>query len=120
MPGAGRVEMQGEMLGEAQHRGIWVRSVVERIALGGSSKGAQSGRELLVASLVGPLVGCRGFGRRRFGRRRFGIALGAVRGLIRLVVGVGIVVIVHSPASMTANPATLQFLISPHAIARWI
>ena len=112
VPGAGSVEVQSKVLGEAQHRGVWVRVVVERIALGGSREGAQSRWELLVTCFVGSLVGRRGFG-----WRRFGLALATVGGLIGLVVGVGIiVVVVHDLAIMTANPATLQFPISPHSI----
>ena len=60
MPGGGSVEMQGEVFRETQHRGVWMRVVVERIALGGSCERTQSRRELLVVGLVGSL-------RRRFG-----------------------------------------------------
>ena len=99
---------------------------MEWIALRGAREGAQSWRELLVVWLVGSLIS--GFGGslgrifvcRICGSRSFGFALSVVRGLIGLVVGVGIVVFVHSPATMTANPATIQFPISPHSIAQRI
>jgi hypothetical protein len=96
--------MQGEMFREAQHGGIRVRIVVERIALSETAERAQSVREFLVACLVGTLV------------RLFGLPLTANWGLVRLVVGIGIVVFAHSCAIITANPATLQFLIPPEPI----
>lgn len=102
--GAASVELQGEMFREAQHGGVWVRVVVERVALCESAERAEVGRELLVACLVGANV------------RRFSLALARVWGLIWLVVGVDIVVFAHRCATMTANPATLQFLISPQSI----
>ena len=97
VPGAGRVEMQGEVFGEAQHRGIRVRVIIERIALGASSERPESVRKLLVARLIGAVVGL------------FGLALTAVRALIRIVVGVGIVVVLHRPHNGDSQPATLQF-----------
>ncbi len=109
------------MLGEAQHRGVGVGIVVERITLCGAREGAQSWRELLVVRLVGSLIS--GFGGslgRSFACRIFGFALSVVRVLIRLVVGVGTVVVFHSPEIMTANPATIQFPILPHGIAQRI
>ena len=87
-------------------------AVVERIALSKACEGAQSWRELLVVGLVSSSIW-----RRFFCCRSFGSALAAVEGLICLVVGIGIVVFSHSPATMTASPATLQFPISPHTIA---
>ena len=61
-------------------------------------------RKLLVARLVGAIV-------RLFGSRLFGLALTAVLGLIRIVVGVGIVVVLHRPHnrdSQPRNPPTLD------------
>jgi hypothetical protein len=46
----------------------------------------------------------------------FGLALAAVRGLIRLVVGVGAVVFAHNSATMAGRPTTLHFPISAHTI----
>jgi hypothetical protein len=72
---------------------------VERIALGASSERPESVRKLLVARLIGAVVGL------------FGLALTAVLGLIRIVIGVGIVVVLHKPHdrdSQPRNPPTLD------------
>jgi hypothetical protein len=45
----------------------------------------------------------------------FGLALATLRGLIRLVDGVGAVVVLHSPTTMTAQPRNLPSL-RPHVI----
>ena len=103
MPGAGRVELQGEVLGEAQHGGIRMGVVVERIAPGRSAERPESMRELLVARLIDALVGL-------FGDRLFGLALTAVRGLVPRG-GIGIVAVLHRPTTVTASPATLQLSI---------
>ena len=91
---------------------------MERIALGASSERPESVRKLLVARLVGAIV-------RLFGSRLFGLALTAVLGLIRIVVGVGLVVVLHKPHdrdSQPRNPPTLdptpprvQFVFQPAA-----
>jgi len=62
MAGARGVELQGEELGKALHRGIGVRVVIERIALGTACKRTITGWKLLVARLVGAQM-------RRFDRR---------------------------------------------------
>jgi hypothetical protein len=78
--------------------------VSDGITLGPSGDGAVFGWELLIACLVRSLVGL------------FGLALAAVRGLIRLVVGVGAVVFAHSSATMAGRPTTLHFPTSAHTI----
>ncbi len=65
--GARCVELECEELGQSPHRGIGVRLVIERIALGTACERTIPERQLLVAGLVGTL------------RRRFGLALAAVR-----------------------------------------
>ena len=81
--------------------------VVEGIALRPPGLGAEVGRQLLVASLAGAVV--RLFGGRLFGGRLFGLALTAVGGLLRRVVGIGIVVVLHKlhyRDSQLRNPPT--------------
>ena len=95
MAGARGVELQGEKLGEAAHRGIRMRVVIERIALGTLGERPVSVGQPLAARFVGAL-------------RRFGLALAAVLALMGLVVGVGVVFAFHSPATMTTNPATIH------------
>ena len=105
VPGAVGVVAQGEVLGEAQHRGIRVAVIVERIALGTPRERPVLGRQLLIARLVGPVV------------RFFALALQAVGGLIRLVVGVGIVVVAHKPRnhdSQPRNPSTFNLTPTRH------
>jgi hypothetical protein len=58
----------------------------------------------LVASLVGSPI------------RFFSLALAGGWRFLRLVIGVGIVVFAHCPATMTANSATQQFSITPQPI----
>jgi hypothetical protein len=78
--------------------------VIDGITLGLSGDGAVFGWDLLITCLVRSLVGL------------FGLALAAVRGLIRLVVGVGVVVFAYNSATMAGRPTTLHIPTSAHTI----
>lgn len=93
------IETQREELGETPHGWIGMRFIIERVTLGAPREGPESGRELLVARLVGAIV------------RLFGLARQTVRGLIRRVVGVGMVVVAHKPRNHDSQPRTLQLSI---------
>ena len=80
--------------------------IIDGIALASSGFRAEFQRQMLVTCLGGAIV-------RLIGCRLFDLALTAVGGLIRQVVGVGIVVFAHSPATMTANPATTYLSLTP-------
>jgi len=75
--------------------------IIERITLGAACERPETVRQLLVARLIGAL------------RRRFDLALAAVRNWMGLVVGVGAVVVLHSPTTMTVRPATLHPALTP-------
>src|SRR5690606_38842461 len=96
MAGARRVETQHQQFGEALHGGVRVGVVVDGIALRPSGLGAVFGRQFAVAG-VGGFVG-------RAAVWNFVLLARALRGLVGLVVGVGVFVAFHSPATMTANP----------------
>ena len=97
MPGARGVESQDKKPGELLHGWVRVGVVIEGITLRPPGQGTVVQGQLLIAGLVGAL------------RRRFGLAGTGVWVLIRLVVGVGVVFAFHSPAIMTANPATHHY-----------
>jgi len=104
MAGMRGVETQHKELRELLHGGIRVDVVVDGIALRPPGLGAEVGRQLLVAYLGGAFF-------RRIGGWLFSLALTAVGGSIRLVVGVGIVVVLHKPHncdSQPRNPPTLD------------
>ena len=105
VPGARGIEAQGKELGETPHRWIRMRVIIQRGALSEPREGAQSRRELLVTRLVGSIV------------LLFCLALTAVWGLIRLVVGVGIVVVAHKPRNHDRQPRnhpTFNLTPAPH------
>jgi hypothetical protein len=100
VPGAGRVEVQGEVLRVTQHGGIRMGAVVQRIALGNSAERPQSMRKLLVPRFVGAIV-------RLFAVPLFRLSLRAVRGLIPSVVGIGVVAF-HRRTTMMPILTTLH------------